>query len=137
MPHKDPEVLKAYHIEYRQRPAVKQRERSPERIAYFQRYNRSWLARLKVREKHRLAQVTVLMHYSNPTGTPICNNCGEQETEVLCIDHINGGGNKHEKVRRSPLNRWLINNNYPDGFQVLCANCNTRKSKLEYCVNGN
>lgn len=105
--------------------------------AYRLDYNQRHLSRLGVREMRRLEQVRVLMHYSNPTGTPICNNCGEQDMTVLCIDHISGGGSKHEKERNSPLSRWLIKNNYPSGFQVLCANCNIRKSKLEYCENGN
>lgn len=50
------------------------------------------------------------------------------------IDHVNGGGNAHRRsiggttactVR---FYRWLEVNNYPEGFQVLCHNCNFAKS---------
>lgn len=54
-----------------------------------------------------------------------CACCGESEPLFLAIDHINGGGNKHRKeIGRGNMKRWLIQNNFPDGFQTLCHNCN-------------
>jgi hypothetical protein len=57
-----------------------------------------------------------------------CSCCGEAELAFLTIDHIDGNGAEH---RREIKNRgggtfyaWLHSHGYPDGFQVLCANCN-------------
>ena len=83
---------------------------------------------LAMRELRHLNKVKVLSAYSNPRGIPICNNCGEMDIDVLCIDHINGGGRKHVRSLRMTLYNWLIRTGYPEGFQVLCANCNMKKS---------
>lgn len=64
-----------------------------------------------------------------------CRCCGETEICFLAIDHINGGGNKHRKEVGIGFNfyMWLINNNFPEGFQVLCHNCNYAKYSLGIC----
>ena len=33
-----------------------------------------------------------------------------------------------QKVSISSIYSWLIRNNYPEGFQVLCYNCNLGKA---------
>ena len=69
-----------------------------------------------------------------------CSCCDEKEGKFLSIDHINGGGNKHRKEigRRGGNNfyRWLKKNNFPDGFQVLCYNCNFSKGMYGSCPHG-
>ncbi len=70
----------------------------------------------------------VLVHYSG--DPPKCACCGESHFEFLTIDHINGGGNQHMKSLRkigTNLYRWLVNNDFPEGYQVLCWNCNCSK----------
>ena len=64
----------------------------------------------------------VLNYYSN--GTNKCAICGIDTYEVLTIDHINGGGSEHKKEHFNYLYIWLIQNNLPEGFRVLCRNCN-------------
>lgn len=56
-----------------------------------------------------------------------CYCCSESNLIFLTIDHINGGGNKHRKEIGTRLYRWLIKNNFPNGFQVSCMNCNWGK----------
>jgi len=60
-----------------------------------------------------------------------CACCGESRKEYLTIDHVNGGGKKHRKEINARTSqefyRWLKQNNYPEGFQVLCFNCNCGK----------
>lgn len=60
-----------------------------------------------------------------------CACCGESNIQFLTIDHINGGGTKHNKEiggGGTRLYRWLRDNKYPDGFQVLCFNCNSGRA---------
>lgn len=65
----------------------------------------------------------------------ICICCGESEIEFLTVDHIAGGGRKHRQEVGSGTKfyRWLKVNNYPDGFQILCMNCNWSKGRLGCC----
>lgn len=65
-------------------------------------------------------RLIVLNHYSN--GAVECACCGASEKLFLTIDHIHGGGNQH--YRADDLVRWLIKNDFPDGYQILCYNCN-------------
>lgn len=62
----------------------------------------------------------------------VCACCGESNSGFLTIDHIQGGGNKHRKeIGRGGGNwfyAWLIRENYPDGYQTLCYNCNCGKA---------
>lgn len=84
---------------------------------------------------HKLSQklrFECLTHYGG--SPPKCICCGETEIGFLSIDHINGGGNKHRRQIDSKNHcsgrmfyHWLIKNNFPEGFQVLCMNCNWGK----------
>lgn len=62
-----------------------------------------------------------------------CLHCGFDNTDALTIDHINQDGAEHRRAiagnsRRGGgrlLYKWLIDNEFPDGFRTLCQNCNT------------
>ncbi len=58
-----------------------------------------------------------------------CAYCGEDELLFLTIDHVEGGGAADRRRGRqgSKMYYWLRANDYPDGFQVLCYNCNFKK----------
>lgn len=60
-------------------------------------------------------------------GGYVCACCGETERAFLSIDHINNDGAEHKRQNNirtgEQMYRWLGRNNYPDGFQVLCMNC--------------
>lgn len=88
-------------------------------------------------EKERLKlyyinlKTEVLSHYGS-----VCVCCGESILVFLVIDHINGGGTKQRKdglPGGSSLYRYLKNNNYPLGYQVLCHNCNWAKYSIGKC----
>ena len=87
-----------------------------------------YLEGLASTETNHCLKIEALIEYSNPWGNPICNNCGEQDVDVLCIDHINNNGSEHRKTYTGNLSRWLRDNKYPTGFQVLCWNCNHKKA---------
>lgn len=86
----------------------------------------------KRRETQNKRKLEVFNHY----GGSKCACCGETIFEFLTIDHINGGGSQHRKEIGGlghVLYRWLIKNNFPDGFQILCYNCNCAKGHFGTC----
>lgn len=64
-----------------------------------------------------------------------CVCCGESEKSFLSIDHIENNGNllRKEQGSGNPFYKWLIKNEYPEGYQVLCMNCQFGKSKFGIC----
>lgn len=65
-----------------------------------------------------------------------CACCGEQRREFLCIDHINGGGNRHRAEvagTGSVFYAWLRRNGWPEGFRTLCHNCNQARGLYGHC----
>lgn len=56
-----------------------------------------------------------------------CACCGETERSFLTIDHVNQDGAKMRKSGKhsSPerMYRWLKKKGFPDGYQILCMNC--------------
>ena len=113
------EEYKTYQKKYRLKPENKTREK---------------LLVYKIRLK-------VLQYYSkrlSKSDIPCCRCCGESYIEFLAIDHIAGRkqmDSKPELVklgysslkRGQVLHKWVIENNFPKGFQILCHNCNYAK----------
>jgi len=86
-----------------------------------------------------ILKICALQVYSN--GKMSCVLCEEDDIDVLTIDHIQGGGNQHRKIANLKCGeatyKWLQKNKYPNGFRVLCRNCNCREylklnSNLDY-----
>ncbi len=96
---------------------------------YYKNHRKEILAHhQKVNEDQRLQ---CLIHYSGNPPHCQCPNCTETEIKFLSIDHINGHGNEHKRQigGSDKLYRWLIKNNFPEGFQILCYNCNLGKAR--------
>lgn len=90
---------------------------------------RKWYAssefRIKQAVKTQNLRKKVIAYYGNK-----CVCCGETEYTFLAIDHINGGGNEHRrKIKKNGSNilKWLVTQNFPKEFQILCHNCNMSK----------
>lgn len=88
------------------------------------------------RKRNNEIRYVCLGHYSN--GLVQCNCCGEKQIKFLALDHINGGGNKHRKQigikgKGGNIYLWIIRENFPNGFQVLCHNCNMAKAYYGQC----
>jgi len=118
------EKLKLYFKEYRKKNVKKIRQRDAK---IYQKNKEVVLIRNKEYRDNQKFQC--IYHYSK--GELNCNCCGESIHQFLTIDHINNDGNIHRKtLKRSgaATYRWLIKNNSPKGFQVLCFNCNLGKS---------
>jgi len=89
--------------------------------------------RAKSRKSYQKIKAEVISFYSK--GNNICAYCGFTDMRALTIDHIGGGGNAHRKqIKRlsgGTFYCWLKRNNYPGGYQVLCANCQFIKRIVE------
>jgi len=77
------------------------------------------------RRRSRQLFLEVLNHY----GGPKCACCGETNIFFLTIDHINSDGHKQHRGDRKRLAYWLKKNDFPDGYQVLCFNCNCGRAR--------
>lgn len=106
-----------------------------ERRASFYEKNKTGL--LAVYKKYNLkVRKTVLDHYGHK-----CACCGETTYEFLAIDHINNDGYAHRREifggnsgkGSKSMCVWLIKNNFPPGFQLLCHNCNMAKGFYGAC----
>lgn len=71
-------------------------------------------------------KLEVFTHYGGK-----CAICAENDIDVLTIDHINQQGSKHRMENKLTTGtktwKWLKDNAYPQGFRVLCFNCNTKE----------
>ena len=68
---------------------------------------------------------------------PCCNCCGENSSmQLLSVNHINGRKNLPEKEKHltgMKLVRHLIENDYPEGIEILCSNCNFADGHYGIC----
>ena len=110
-----PEV-KAKKKEYGQRPEVKAKKRK---------------ATNRYRKDLKLEVYSVYSKRQSNSEIPCCRCCGENSyIEFLTVDHIDGRANlpkKEQKLYAEKITSWLKRNHYPEGFQILCHNCNSAK----------
>jgi hypothetical protein len=104
------------------------------RVIRRRRYERNSAAIIAATGAQRdRSRLRILAHYSQ--GTMRCACCSEPRIEFLTIDHIDGGGHRHRKEVGSgnKFYLWIIRNDFPDGFRVLCMNCNLSLGRRGYC----
>lgn len=115
--------------QYRADPSVR------ERINKWNREHKD-LRNQRARKRHQELRADVFAAY----GGPVCVCCAETTIQFLAIDHINGDGAEHRKQLRAQgigvgagFYRWLRDNGFPEGFRVLCHNCNSAYGFYGYC----
>ena len=114
----------------------KNREKVLERVRLHYQENKE-----KIKEWHRnyadagyrakwylKKKLEILSHYSN--GSMRCAYCGFDDIRALSIDHIDGGGAPHRKMTGNDIYGWLKRNGFPEGYQVLCMNCQLIKRQV-------
>lgn len=84
----------------------------------------------------RKAKIDVLTHYSKD-GVLACVRCGILDIDVLCLDHIHGGGTQERLRLFKKKSGWtfyhrLRQEGFPEGYQTLCANCNLKKKIINH-----
>lgn len=126
---------KSYHLEHREEILLKVRnhyhQNRDKRLAYGKKWREENADKMRLYKQK--SDATLKANVFSKYGGAKCVCCGETEGGFLTIDHINGGGNIHRKAIKTvggkDFYRWLRLNSYPEGYQVLCFNCNLGKSR--------
>ena len=109
-----------------------------ERAAYAKKEHQRNASEYRLRERNRRQKLRLaaLKAYS-VEETPTCICCHTSLIVFLNIDHIFGHGNEHRRSigvsAGTDFFKWLAENDYPEGFQILCCNCNHAKHVLGRC----
>ena len=121
-------ICKKCKYEYDEKWRQDNRDGYNQLIKKWRQKNRDRVNQLQREEYHQLVN-DVIDAYG---GKCVC--CGETRKEFLSIDHKNGNGNKHRReIGSHDIYHWLKKNNYPEGFQFLCFNCNMGKYTYSVC----
>jgi len=88
--------------------------------------NREKLIRVQGERREKL-KVIVYDAY----GGAICACCGETNMGFLSIDHINGITltERALQMKSGSIYMWLKKHDYPEGYQILCFNCNLGRAR--------
>jgi hypothetical protein len=91
------------------------------------------LALIEAKEKERRKKIR--LKAMDAYGGRKCACCGEDIYEFLQIEHMDGIGKYKTNIPRAGylLAHYLIKNNFPPGYQVLCVNCNFAKRFGDPC----
>ena len=125
---------KKCHSEEDRKRYFEKYKNDPDYVKHRSEVNKKWYQKnkersnLKSRKNEKRIRLEVLNHYGGK-----CACCGESRHEFLAIDHISGGGRKHRSAIGGKIHRWLQRNNFPEGFRVLCHNCNMSLGLYGYC----
>ena len=99
-------------------------------------------SKAKGKERRDDRRLKILQYYSkrlSKSNIPCCRCCGENShIEFLAIDHIAGKKQMDSEPKLLKLGysssldgdfllAWIIKNNFPEVFQILCHNCNYAK----------
>jgi hypothetical protein len=108
---------------------------SPEYKKYMKKYSQEYRQREGKKDKKNgdrkmtriMLRLEILNHYSE--GTLVCKHCGFGDVRALDLDHMDNNGGDHRKAigRRGAtydIYAELKRNGFPEGYQVLCRNCN-------------
>jgi hypothetical protein len=104
-------------------------------VKYLKTYMKNyWKSHPKQYERNKLLKLSriqklrelIINHYGGK-----CACCGESHPEFMTIDHIDGGGNRLRKTKKSHTSTKeyyrIFKNGFPSNIQILCMNCNFAK----------
>ena len=125
--------IRAYMKSRRKKPEVRTKLISSAQRSYYRHRERI----LQEREDLKIEALTPYSKKMSNSNVPccVCVKCREKEIKFLTIDHIHGRrlmGHSPD-LNGKPLYKWIIKNNFPDGLQVMCYNCNIAKGSSKSC----
>lgn len=134
---KDKQRHAQYSRNYRARLGDTYRERLVKRRAeLISKMSESELAEFRKKESEKSARLFAILKEQvfSAYGGYKCSCCGETEPLFLSIDHVDNNGaemrnNGTHGRSGTAFYQWLRKNKFPDGFQVLCMNCNVGKHR--------
>ena len=104
----------------------KSRERDIERASEWNKQNSEKHNKHSLSYYYRMQDKAIRAY-----GGYVCACCGETEPLFLTLDHTENNGREHRlQIGNKGGHRfykWLEENNWPPGLQVLCMNCNHGK----------
>lgn len=104
--------------------ALRRKLRNPEK--YKKQYAKT---NIKNRKKNIAIREKVIDFYTN--GLRKCMCCGYSGIQFLNVDHVNNDGYRHRKQLKGSsykVYQDIINDGFPDKYQILCFNCNLAKN---------
>ena len=106
---------------------IKEKSQSPE--------FREW--KKKFTQKVELEVLTEYSKRVSNSDIPCCACCGENShIEFLTVNHIKGRDEmsaEEKALSGIKVYHWLSLHQFPDGYQVLCRNCDSAKTMLGKC----
>ena len=103
------------------------------RATHFEDRDKKNKRQARYKQKDSNIKRGVLTHYGG--GKCACVKCGIDDIDCLNLDHINNDGHHRQnsdRVGGQALYKKLMYQNYPEGYQTLCHNCNMKKA-IEFC----
>jgi len=101
------------------------RRKNPEKYKASFKRDRERLAEW-IKENYSNWKQEVIKHYTK--GKNCCECCGFSDQRFLTIDHIvPRSKTKEPRMGGSSLYKYILNRNFPSGYQILCYNCNMGK----------
>jgi len=115
-----PEIRKKRYERAKKRKFLMTEKEKTENRNYFA----GWMRKQRKRQKMK-----IFNHYCHGKICCMCKcGCKVKLPIVLTIDHKNGKGAEHRrkigKTNCKAFYYWIIRNNFPKKFQILCFNCN-------------
>lgn len=116
---------------------TQKRYREKNREAVRERVRRSRQANIAERRKYERGYGADLRTTAMMLLGGKCETCGINDSRVLQIDHVNGGGTKeNHKIKARGVARRVLA--HPNDYQLLCANhnwikrfeCNENKQRI-------
>jgi hypothetical protein len=134
---------KEYRTENREKVLEKSTEHYHSNKEYYKQRNRESYLRNRLRrsiesqQQRAFIKETIMKHYSN--GDIKCVECDINDIDMLTLDHINNNGAEHKREIGSHrkdckgigMYGWIVKNDFPKGFQVLCWNHNIKKGLIK------
>ena len=126
--------------EYHSRPDVKEKEKLYQQTPEYKKKQKVFRANQRL---------IILQYYSkrlSKSNIPCCNCCGENlHINFLAIDHIAGKKQMDSeielvkigyssKLKNTSLRRWIIENNFPKGFQIFSSRYFYFFSGIIFCI---